>query len=168
MLDREKLKETLAKLLEEGNEDARILILREVGLEVVDAILDFGEAVQEIRASVRTLASPPQIAGELVEFESPLPEIKDLLVEIRDSLLAVKSEKKHFTPAELAQAFDEWQKRFKETPEMFTAEPTGEACASYLLTLLEEGRGDRERKIATADDEGGNFPPPPGQTSGPG
>lgn len=79
-----------------------------------------------------------------------------------------ETQRKHFTEAELAQAFDEWQKRFKETPEMYTAEPTGEACASYLLTLLEEGRGEGTRTIAAADGEGEVFPPPPGQTAGPG
>lgn len=55
-------------------------------------------------------------------------------------------EKHQFTESELAKAFTEWDRRFREEPERFqseavrllkdTPESYGEACAPYLLALL--------------------------------
>jgi hypothetical protein len=53
------------------------------------------------------------------------------------------------TEPELAAAFTEWDRRWREEPERFaselehlagTAEDYGEACAPYLLAILEEQR----------------------------
>lgn len=54
------------------------------------------------------------------------------------------------TEAELAAAFTEWDRRWREEPDRFQseaehlagdAESYGEACAPYLLAILEEQRG---------------------------
>jgi len=56
-----------------------------------------------------------------------------------------------FTERELAAAFTEWDRRFREEPERFQAESVrllrgtpesyGEACAPYLIAILEDARG---------------------------
>lgn len=53
-----------------------------------------------------------------------------------------------FTPEQLAAAFTEWDRRYREEPERFmseaqhllqeTPESYGEACAPYLIKILEE------------------------------
>ncbi len=55
------------------------------------------------------------------------------------------------TQTELAAAFTEWDRRYREEPERFQAEAVrllketpetyGEACAPYLLAILKEQRG---------------------------
>ena len=57
-----------------------------------------------------------------------------------------------FTERDLAQAFTEWDRRYREEPERFqneverllrgTPETYGEACAPYLLSILQEERTD--------------------------
>jgi len=45
------------------------------------------------------------------------------------------------TQTELAAAFTEWDRRYKENPEKFTnstAKTYGEECAIYLLSILKE------------------------------
>ena len=54
-----------------------------------------------------------------------------------------------FTETELAQAFTEWDRRYREEPERFqseavhllkeTPETYGDACAPYLLSILDGG-----------------------------
>ena len=52
----------------------------------------------------------------------------------------------HASEAELAAAFTEWERRYREEPERFASESEklagspesyGEACAPYLIALLE-------------------------------
>lgn len=57
-----------------------------------------------------------------------------------------------FTERDLAQAFTEWDRRYREEPERFqneverllrgTPETYGEACAPYLLHILQGERTD--------------------------
>jgi hypothetical protein len=56
------------------------------------------------------------------------------------------------TETELAVAFTEWERRWREEPERFkseseklaeSAETYGEACAPYLLAILAEVGGER-------------------------
>jgi hypothetical protein len=54
------------------------------------------------------------------------------------------------TEEELAAAFTEWERRYREEPERFMSEATkllretpesyGEACAPYLIAIIEEQR----------------------------
>lgn len=74
------------------------------------------------------------------------------------------------TPADLAAAFTEWERRYREEPERFMAEARrllqetpesyGEACAPYFLILLHEAgeaSADPRRRALAA----GWWPPPP-------
>jgi len=55
------------------------------------------------------------------------------------------------TPAEIAAAFTEWDRRYREDPEVFQAEAArllkgtpetyGEACAPYFIKILANLRG---------------------------
>jgi hypothetical protein len=56
----------------------------------------------------------------------------------------------HVTQSELADAFTEWERRYREEPERFQSEAEkllkstprtyGEACAPYLLAIIAEQR----------------------------
>ncbi len=72
-----------------------------------------------------------------------------------------------FTEHDLAQAFTEWDRRYREEPERFqceaerllrgTPETYGEACAPYLLNIL---HGDVEDvRTEHAGDDLGATPP---------
>ena len=60
----------------------------------------------------------------------------------------------------LAAAFTEWDRRFREDPERFQSESTrllksdpetyGDACAPYLVEILEEMKANRIRRGATS------------------
>ena len=60
------------------------------------------------------------------------------------------------TQDQLADAFTEWDRRYREDPERFMSEAThllketahtyGQACAPYLIKILAEQRGDGPTK----------------------
>jgi hypothetical protein len=83
------------------------------------------------------------ITDELVELGTAVATESGLLLREGTQMWA-------FSERELAAAFTEWDRRFREDPDRFrseaarllkgTPETYGDACAPYLLAILEEQR----------------------------